>query len=125
MRVFSSRQSLPVSIICRACCRDEVFGPVLAVTLRRRGRCHRAGNDNAYGLACGIYTRDFAKAWRVGRAIDAGTVWINTYKQFSIGPIRGVKDSASAARKDATVFAPGCAKISLCRHERRAAPVAS
>ena len=51
-------------------------------------------NDNAYGLACGLYTQNFAKAWRVGRAIEAGTVWINTYKQFSIAtPFGGVKDS--------------------------------
>jgi betaine-aldehyde dehydrogenase len=82
-------------------CRDEVFGPVLAV-LPFDGEADviAQGNDNAYGLACGIYTRDFAKAWRVGRAIDAGTVWINTYKQFSIAtPFGGVKDSGLGREK--------------------------
>lgn len=58
------------------------------------------GNDNDYGLACGIYTRDFPRAWRVGRAIEAGTVWVNTYKQFSIStPFGGVKDSGLGREK--------------------------
>ena len=57
-------------------------------------------NHNSYGLACGIYTRNFLKAWRVARAIDAGTVWINTYKQFSIStPFGGMKDSGVGREK--------------------------
>ena len=82
-------------------CRDEVFGPVLAVLpFDDEPDVIAQGNDNTYGLACGIYTRDFAKAWRVGRAIDAGTVWINTYKQFSIAtPFGGVKDSGLGREK--------------------------
>jgi betaine-aldehyde dehydrogenase len=52
-----------------------------------------ASSDNSYGLACGIYTKDFRKAWRLARAINAGTVWINTYKQFPIStPFGDVKD---------------------------------
>jgi betaine-aldehyde dehydrogenase len=82
-------------------CREEVFGPVLAV-LPFDGEDDLVGqcNDNSYGLACGIYTRDFPKAWRVARAIDAGTVWINTYKQFSIStPFGGTKDSGLGREK--------------------------
>ena len=30
-------------------------------------------------LAAGIWTREFQRAWRLGRAVQAGTVWINTY----------------------------------------------
>ena len=57
-------------------------------------------DDNEYGLACGIWTRDFAKAWRVGRAIRTGTVWINTYKQFSIStPFGGEKESGMGREK--------------------------
>lgn len=82
-------------------CRDEVFGPVLAVLpFDGESDVVRQSNDNSYGLACGIYTRDFPKAWRVARAIDTGTVWINTYKQFSIStPFGGTKDSGIGREK--------------------------
>jgi len=57
-------------------------------------------NENEYGLACGIWTSDFPKAWRVGRAINAGTVWVNTYKQFSIStPFGGEKNSGMGREK--------------------------
>jgi acyl-CoA reductase-like NAD-dependent aldehyde dehydrogenase len=84
-----------------ALCREEVFGPVLAVLpFDGEAELIRESNDNAYGLACGIYTRDFPKAWRVARAIDAGTVWINTYKQFSIStPFGGTKESGVGREK--------------------------
>ncbi|HVB89452.1 MAG TPA: aldehyde dehydrogenase [Beijerinckiaceae bacterium] len=84
----------------RLCC-DEVFGPVLAVLpFEDEADAIAQSNDNDYGLACGIYTHDFRKAWRVGRAIETGTVWINTYKQFSIStPFGGVKDSGLGREK--------------------------
>lgn len=57
-------------------------------------------NDTVYGLACGIWTADYRRAWRVSRRIDAGTVWINTYKQFSIStPFSGMKDSGLGTEK--------------------------
>jgi betaine-aldehyde dehydrogenase len=82
-------------------CRDEVFGPVLAVLpFDNEDDLIRQSNDSSYGLACGIYTRDFAKAWRVARAVDTGTVWINTYKQFSIStPFGGTKESGIGREK--------------------------
>ena len=59
-----------------------------------------AANDSMYGLACGIYTRDFPRAWRIARAVEAGTVWINTYKQFSIStPFGGHKMSGIGREK--------------------------
>jgi acyl-CoA reductase-like NAD-dependent aldehyde dehydrogenase len=84
-----------------ALCREEVFGPVLAVLpFDDEAELFQQANDNAYGLACGIYTRDFPKAWRVARGIDAGTVWINTYKQFSIStPFGGTKESGVGREK--------------------------
>jgi len=82
-------------------CRDEVFGPVLAVLpFDNEDDLIRQSNDNDYGLASGIYTRDFPKAWRIARALDTGTVWINTYKQFSIStPFGGTKDSGVGREK--------------------------
>jgi betaine-aldehyde dehydrogenase len=84
-----------------ALCRDEVFGPVLAVLpFDTEDEVIAMGNDNAYGLACGIWTRDFPRAWRVARAITSGTVWINTYKQFSAGtPFGGEKDAGLGREK--------------------------
>lgn len=81
-------------------CREEVFGPVLAVLpFDNEADVIAQGNDNEYGLACGIWTRDFPRAWRIGRAITAGTVWINTYKQFSIStPFGG--DGASGMGRE-------------------------
>ena len=47
-----------------------------------------------------MLTADFAKAWRVGRAIESGTIWINTYKQFSIStPFSGWKESGMGREK--------------------------
>ncbi|TDB88679.1 aldehyde dehydrogenase family protein [Actinomadura sp. KC216] len=81
--------------------REEIFGPVLvALRFRDEDDLVAAANDTAYGLACGIWTRDFPRAWRLARAIEAGTVWINTYKQLSIAtPFGGVKDSGSSREK--------------------------
>lgn len=82
-------------------CREEVFGPVLSVLrFRDEQDVIAQANDNQYGLACGLWTRDFRKAWRVARAIRAGTVWINTYKQFSIStPFGGDKVSGMGREK--------------------------
>mgnify|MGYP006279020419 CR=1 FL=1 len=82
-------------------CREEVFGPVLAVLpFEDEADAVKQANDNDYGLACGIWTRDFPRAWRVGRAIRAGTVWVNTYKQFSIStPFGGDGDSGIGREK--------------------------
>ena len=84
-----------------ALCRDEVFGPVLAVLpFDTEDEVIAQANDSAYGLACGIWTRDFPRAWRVARAITTGTVWVNTYKQFSAAtPFGGVKDAGIGREK--------------------------
>jgi len=66
-------------------CREEIFGPVLvALPFDDESDLVAQANDSVYALAAGIWTRDYKRAWRVGRAVQAGTVWINTYKQFSI-----------------------------------------
>lgn len=82
-------------------CREEMFGPVLVVLpFDSEEDVIAQANDNEYGLACGLWTRDFPKSWRVGNAIGAGTVWINTYKQFSIStPFGGEKESGMGREK--------------------------
>jgi aldehyde dehydrogenase (NAD+) len=57
-------------------------------------------NDTVFGLACGLWTEDYRRAWRLARRIYAGTVWINTYKLFSIAtPFGGLKDSGTGREK--------------------------
>lgn len=80
---------------------EEIFGPVLvALPYDDEDDLVRQANDSVYGLACGIWTRDARAAWRLARRIDAGTVWINTYKQFSAStPFSGWKDSGLGTEK--------------------------
>ncbi|NEB74768.1 aldehyde dehydrogenase family protein [Streptomyces sp. SID14478] len=82
-------------------CQEEIFGPVLvALPFDDEDDLVAQANDSVYGLACGIWTRDHRAAWRLARRIDAGTVWINTYKQFSIStPFGGMKDSGLGREK--------------------------
>ena len=57
-------------------------------------------NGTAFGLACGIWTENFQRAWRMGRALEAGSVWINTYKQsVTSTPFGGFKNSGIGREK--------------------------
>jgi betaine-aldehyde dehydrogenase len=82
-------------------CQEEIFGPVLvAMPFRDEADLLRQANDSVFGLAAGIWTRDYKRAWRVARALETGTVWINTYKQFSIStPFTGIKESGMGVEK--------------------------
>ena len=82
-------------------CREEIFGPVLvALPFDDEGDLLAQANDSVYALAAGIWSRDYKRAWRIGRAVAAGTVWINTYKQFSIAtPFGGWRDSGIGREK--------------------------
>ena len=63
--------------------RDEIFGPVLTVQrFSDEEEAVALANDTEYGLAAGLWTQDVDRAFRVGRAIRAGTIWINTYHHF-------------------------------------------
>ncbi|MEO8040748.1 MAG: aldehyde dehydrogenase family protein [Betaproteobacteria bacterium] len=82
-------------------CQQEIFGPVLcALVFDDEDDLVRQANDSAYGLAAGIWSADYRRAWRVARRLEAGTVWINTYKQLSIAtPFGGFKDSGIGREK--------------------------
>lgn len=84
-----------------AICQEEVFGPVLvALPFDDEADLVAQANDTVFGLACGIWTADYRRAWRLARQVQAGTVWINTYKQFSAStPFGGVKDSGLGREK--------------------------
>jgi len=82
-------------------CQEEIFGPVLVVIpFRDEAELLEQANDSVFGLAAGIWTRDYKRAWRVARRLESGTVWINTYKQFSIStPFTGIKESGLGIEK--------------------------
>nr|WP_210162600.1 aldehyde dehydrogenase family protein [Cucumibacter marinus] len=81
-------------------CREEVFGPVLAaMPFSGDDEVIARANDNAYGLACGLWTRDLPRAWRVARSVTSGTVWVNTYKQFSISAPFGGEGMSGMGRE--------------------------
>lgn len=82
-------------------CQEEIFGPVLvAMPFDDEDDLIAQANDSIYALAAGIWTRDYKRAWRVARSVQAGNVWINTYKQFSIStPFGGWRDSGLGREK--------------------------
>jgi betaine-aldehyde dehydrogenase len=73
---------------------------LVALPLKDEDDLAAQANDAVYGLACGIWTSDYRAAWRLARRIEAGTVWVNTYKQFSIStPFGGMKQSGIGREK--------------------------
>lgn len=80
---------------------EEIFGPVLCtLPFQSEDDLVAQANDSVYGLASGIWTADYKRAWRVARRLQAGTVWINTYKELSIAsPFGGFKLSGLGREK--------------------------
>lgn len=74
---------------------EEVFGPVLSVVpFDTEEEAIDIANSTKYGLASGIWTTNLARAMRVSRSMQSGTVWINTYRAPAVqAPFGGVKDS--------------------------------
>ncbi|BAL96902.1 acetaldehyde dehydrogenase ExaC [Rubrivivax gelatinosus] len=63
--------------------REEIFGPVLAVTtFKTEQEALDIANDTPYGLGAGVWSRDGTAAYRAGRAIKAGRVWTNCYHAY-------------------------------------------
>ena len=70
--------------------RDELFGPVVGVMpFRDEAEMIRLANDTRYGLASGIWTKDIDRALRFASEIEAGTVWVNTYRSASFMSANG------------------------------------
>jgi aldehyde dehydrogenase (NAD+) len=74
---------------------DEVFGPVLAVIpFKDEEEAVAIGNDVVYGLAAGVWTQNLRRAVTMAERLQAGTVWVNTYRAVSyLSPFGGYKRS--------------------------------
>lgn len=62
---------------------EEIFGPVLAVTtFKDFDEAMRIANDTEYGLGAGVWSRNGTTAYKAGRAIQSGRVWVNNYHSY-------------------------------------------
>ncbi|RTZ64092.1 MAG: aldehyde dehydrogenase, partial [Aquificaceae bacterium] len=62
---------------------EEIFGPVISITtFKDEADAIAIANDTEYGLGAGLWTRDMNRAYRVGRAVQAGRVWTNCYHLY-------------------------------------------
>jgi acyl-CoA reductase-like NAD-dependent aldehyde dehydrogenase len=77
--------------------REEIFGPVAALAKFTDERdAIFQGNDTEFGLSATVWTRDSARAHRMAKAINAGTVWVNTmFNLDPASPFGGYKSSGS------------------------------
>jgi len=80
---------------------EEIFGPVLAVTtFRDEAEALQIANDTLYGLGAGVWTRDTARAFRMGRGIQAGRVWTNCYHLYPAHAAFGGYKSSGVGREN-------------------------
>lgn len=74
---------------------EEIFGPVVTITpFRNEAEAITLANDVRYGLAATIWTENSKRAHRMARAVNAGTVWVNTWMLRDLRvPFGGMKSS--------------------------------
>ena len=62
---------------------EEIFGPTLGITtFKDEAEALAIANATEYGLGAGVWTRDTNRAFRMGRGIKAGRVWMNCYHAY-------------------------------------------
>jgi aldehyde dehydrogenase (NAD+) len=74
---------------------EEVFGPVLSIIpFEDEEEAIRIANGTVYGLAAGVWTTSMRRALTMSERLEAGTVWVNTYRAVSyMSPFGGYKRS--------------------------------
>lgn len=80
---------------------EEIFGPVLAVTkFSDYDDALSIANDTLYGLGAGVWSRNGNVAYRAGRDIQAGRVWVNNYHAYPAGAAFGGYKSSGIGREN-------------------------
>jgi acyl-CoA reductase-like NAD-dependent aldehyde dehydrogenase len=76
-------------------CQDEIFGPVLSLLkFSSEDEALQIANSSRYGLAAGLWTKDVQRIFRMSKALNVGTVWVNAYRTLNWSmPFGGVKAS--------------------------------
>lgn len=100
----------------------ELFGPVLTMQVFDTERkAIELVNDNEYGLAASVWSRDVDRPLRIAREIEAGTIWVNDwvvmrdefeeggYKQSGSGRLRGLAALDDFIEYKHIVLQPGVA----------------
>src|SRR5699024_2438529 len=74
---------------------NEIFGPVLTVTpFKNESDVIEMANETEFGLAAGIWTNDLQRAHILADKLEAGTIWVNTYRNTAAqAPFGGIKSS--------------------------------
>jgi len=74
---------------------EEVFGPVLSIIpFDSEEEAIELANGTVYGLAAGVWTQSIRRALVMSERLEAGTVWVNTYRAVSyMSPFGGYKRS--------------------------------
>ena len=80
---------------------EEIFGPVVAVTsFDGYDDAISIANDTLYGLGAGVWSRNGNVAYRAGRDIQAGRVWVNNYHAYPAGAAFGGYKSSGIGREN-------------------------
>ncbi|WP_066296237.1 acetaldehyde dehydrogenase ExaC [Arthrobacter luteolus] len=80
---------------------EEIFGPVVSVTrFSDYGEALTIANDTLYGLGAGVWSRDGNTAYRAGRDIQAGRVWVNNYHAYPAHSAFGGYKSSGIGREN-------------------------
>ncbi|HEY0188371.1 MAG TPA: aldehyde dehydrogenase family protein [Cellulomonas sp.] len=82
--------------------REEVFGPVLAVTAwHDAAEAVALANAVRYGLTASLWTNDLTEAFALAGGVQAGYVWLNDVARHHLGtPFGGIKDSGTGSEED-------------------------
>jgi aldehyde dehydrogenase len=80
---------------------EEIFGPVLSLTrFDDEADALKIANDTLYGLGAGVWSRDGSTAYRMGRGIQAGRVWTNSYHTYPAHAAFGGYKSSGIGREN-------------------------
>ena len=80
---------------------EEIFGPVVSVTrFSDYGEAMALANDTLYGLGAGVWSRNGNTAYRAGRDIQAGRVWVNNYHSYPAHSAFGGYKSSGIGREN-------------------------